>query len=126
MRNQSTEVRLCACGRVCKRRSVCDSCRHEQRLLSNPFYVVYHKLRSNARRRGVQFLLTLDEFIAEIKDTEYLEKRGRGREDLTIDRKVNALGYRAGNLQVIPNYMNARKGSSDWGEGMVDRGECPF
>lgn len=70
---------------------------------------VYVQNRDNAKRRGIKFLLTFEEFVREIVNTEYMQRRGIYPNDLTIDRKIAALGYRAGNLQVIPNWQNLKK-----------------
>lgn len=132
MQSLFTEVKLCVeCGRERKgKHKLCYSCRTRRRRGQDPVWAVYYILRSNAKRRGVKFALTFDwfrDFILGPEGKGYMEKRGQGAQDLTLDRKVNSLGYVDGNLQVLTRIVNTRKGQSDWGHGLVHRDpNCPF
>jgi heterodisulfide reductase subunit C len=103
---KAKKSRLCTeCARVQKRRW----------RQNNPVMAVFVQNRDNAKRRGIRFLLTFEEFVREIVDTGYMQRKGVYKHDLTIDRIRPELGYRAGNLQVIPNWQNVQK---------YKRGEC--
>lgn len=77
---------------------------------------VYSAKREDARKRKIGFFITFEEFVKFIVDTEYMLRKGRRKFDLTIDRVIPQLGYRAGNLQILTNQENARKGAKEtWG-----------
>lgn len=56
--------------------------------------------------------MTLEEFTIFIQGTGYVDKSGRGAEDLTIDRDNNdpSIGYRIGNISVVTKSFNSHKG----------------
>lgn len=69
-------------------------------------------LRNNARRRGINFELSLDEFRMFCKKTDYIRKKGRKSESFAIDRINESdknIGYRIDNIRVITNGDNVRK-----------------
>lgn len=101
---------------------LCYTCRSRKRREQDPVWDVYYNVRSNAKRRGIRFALTFTWFKKFILGTEYMDKRGRDRDSLSIDRRINALGYVDGNLQILTLQANARKGSSDWGRGTMKPG----
>ncbi|MDX1628418.1 MAG: hypothetical protein R3345_06945 [Fulvivirga sp.] len=74
----------------------------------HPLKAAYQALRDNAKRRGKEFQLTLDEFKRFAKKAEY-EKRGKTRESYHIDRIDESKGYTLDNIQLIPNYINVKK-----------------
>jgi hypothetical protein len=82
---------------------------------ANPELSAYLDLRSNAKRRRVGFFLTFEEFYYWAWDNLYMILKGKGADDMTIDRKEPKLGYRIGNLQMLTNSENVRK---------YKRGEC--
>jgi hypothetical protein len=69
----------------------------------------YRKHRANAKRRGILFTITLDYFRAWCAETEVLLGAGRSATSLHVDRKIDALGYVEGNLQVLTNSENIAK-----------------
>lgn len=75
----------------------------------DPVRMVWHDLKNSARKRNLEFALPLDWFRTFIAGTEYMEKRGRGPDDLTIDRIREEEGYIVGNIQVIPKKNNVEK-----------------
>lgn len=76
---------------------------------TNPIRYVYHALKSNARRRGKVFTLTLAEFEAFCAETGYMEKRGKTGKSASIDRIDNSRGYEAGNLRILSLSENSYK-----------------
>lgn len=69
----------------------------------------YRQVRDRAHRRGQIFKLTFAEFLAAIEGTEYLARRGRGLDELHLDREKVELGYVFGNVKVITAAENLRK-----------------
>lgn len=77
----------------------------------------YSVLKNNARRRGKEFTLTMQEFVDFCEETGYMEGKGSSRLSLSVDRIDHNKGYVAGNIQVLSLSENGAKG---YVEG------CPF
>jgi hypothetical protein len=75
--------------------------------------VAFKDLRSNAKRRGIAFDLTLEEFVMLCDATGYMDSRGRQADDKSIDRIIPSLGYTLSNLRVIRVAENSRKAAVD-------------
>lgn len=117
MRKRSSQAVICACGNKAREgKTECNTCNKRRWRENNPIMAVYTAKRDDARKRRIGFFITFEEFVKFIVDTEYMLRRGRGKFDLTIDRIKPQLGYRAGNLQILTNQENARKGAKEtWG-----------
>jgi hypothetical protein len=87
----------------------CRRCREARYKLLHPYTHALNKLRNNARRRGHDFDLTLEEFVMFCDLTGYVDARGRGAEDLSIDRIDPAKGYLLDNIRVITVSENSRR-----------------
>lgn len=78
----------------------------------------YHNLKNNSKRRGHLFLLSFEDFRELCYETKYLQGVGKTKTSLTLDKIIPALGYVKGNIQILPNHENARKGNKilnyDW------------
>lgn len=90
-------------------RSVCDTCASRLFRANNPARDAYRQIKDRALRRGQIFKLTFQQFLHEIEGTEYLARRGRGIDELHLDRIKVDLGYVPGNLQVLTTAENLRK-----------------
>jgi hypothetical protein len=82
-------------------------------------------LRSNAMRRGVKFLLTLEEFTDWCAKENYLERRGIEADSATIDRIVETGPYAVYNMQVLSNCDNVRKANKNRLKRMANSNICP-
>lgn len=105
-------VKLCkACGLkpAAKRKSRCRPCDYQHEKQTRPYTVAFRELRNNAKRRGIYFNLTLEEFTAFAYPVDLLVGRGRTATGLAVDRIDEALGYVAGNLQVLTTSQNSSK-----------------
>lgn len=110
MYKQSNQAgRLCACGNEIRKGTKCDACYKRRWREANQERAVYNCLKSNAKRRGVGFFISFQEFVSFIVDTAYIRLRGTSADSLTIDRKDPRLGYRAGNLQILTLSENVKK-----------------
>ena len=87
---------------------------------NNPISYVFNILKSNARRRGKSFELTIQEFTSFCIETGYIEKRGKTGKSASIDRIDSSKGYHIENIRVISLSENSRKGNKDPDE------DCPF
>ena len=103
------------------KRRECHKCRARGFRKRNPALASYHGLKSGAKRREIPFALTFGQFLKFARKTAYFAGKGRSWEGFTIDRINSDKGYIIGNLRVIPNHENARKGkkvlSYDWETG---------
>lgn len=111
MSKKSIQGKPCAnqCGNETKKGKLCGTCTSKKSRMMDPVRYVFNNLRTNCRRRGHEFCLTLEYFRTFITGTAYMELRGRNPDDLTIDKIKNPLGYRPGNIRIITNMENVKK-----------------
>ena len=79
----------------------------------NPVKFLYNVLKGHARGRGIEFSLSFAHYREVVVSTDYINKRGPGPEDLTIDRIIPELGYTDGNIQVLTKRENVIKRNKD-------------
>lgn len=89
----------------------------------NPVRYYFDQLRGNAKRRGKVFTITIEYFRQFCADNNYIEKKGRGSSDYTIDRIRSWEGYVPGNLQILRSGDNIRKRYID--ERIASMGKSP-
>ena len=111
-------ARPCAslsCDNIARGRHYCAKCAHDRYAAANPEREVFRNLRYNASRRKIKFTLTFSWFInwLQAEGKGYLERRGRRKNDLTLDRVDPRLGYANGNLQVLTRAANTAKAFVD-------------
>lgn len=87
---------------------ICRSCAYTRYSLKHPHAYTLNKLRNNAKRRGIECTLTLEQWIDFCNATGYIDARGRESESLTVDRKKSSLGYTADNIRVLTLGDNIR------------------
>lgn len=83
----------------------------------NPEKYYFNILRTNAKRRRKEFILTIDEFIQFCKETGYLQNKGKRKESASIDRIDTNKGYSIDNIQVLSLSDNSIKQHAE---------NCPF
>lgn len=126
------DVIFCSCGRPAERyRRSCPACRKRDYNLKNPFHYVWQNLKYNAKRRGHEFLLTLEEFKLFCARTGYMELRGKTQDSMSIDRIDENRGYSLDNIQMITLRENSLKQAKTkrWksiSKFEIDNGEAPF
>lgn len=96
----------------------CSKHRKRQQKKNNLVAYTFNLLKSNAKRRGKFFDLTLDQFKTFCKETGYLVLKGKKCESASIDRIDHSLGYSIDNLQVLSLRDNGTKGQQE--------GQAPF
>lgn len=92
----------------------CHRCAKRAYKENNLIGYVYSTLKNNARRRGKEFKITIDEFRNWCAGNDYINKRGRFGTSAQIDRKNAGKGYTLDNIQVITNSQNLAKHHSDY------------
>jgi transcriptional regulator with XRE-family HTH domain len=96
---------------------------------AKPINAAFHTLKMNAKRRNKEFSITLQYFTELCLESGYIEGKGRGANDLTIDRDKNYLGYIPGNIKVMLKHENCSKGDRDKFHmelGIQLEGDIPF
>jgi hypothetical protein len=96
-------------------RKKCAKCRTREWRKKNPLKAAFDRKRTNARRRGIPFLLTYEDFIL-----VYVP-------GLVLDRNDCRNGYELGNILPLSAHDNAVKGATidkqRWQKPLDD---CPF
>lgn len=87
----------------------CYKCISRIRRASDRVKAVYYVIKTSAKRRGIEFGLTLDYLRQFCKENGYIESKGRLRDQMTIDRIDNSRGYLNDNIQVLQKGMNSSK-----------------
>lgn len=89
--------------------ATCRSCRYKKEKDNDLVAWSYRTLKANAKRRGKDFTLTLDQFREFCFETELMTNRGRKSLSFTVDRIENNKGYHIDNIQVLTLKDNLRK-----------------
>jgi hypothetical protein len=74
-----------------------------------PMKAAYQNLRSNAKRRGKEFTITLQDFEAFCTRTQYITYKGKTKDSFSIDRPKNHLGYTPDNMEILTLQNNSLK-----------------
>lgn len=105
---------------------VCFKCTKKRYRERHPLKNAYFNLRTNAKRRGKEFTLTLDQFQKFAIGTSYIDKRGRTARKFHVDRIDNSKGYAIDNIQSITCKANALKRNHEYFALPPDEDDCPF
>lgn len=87
----------------------------------NPMRYAFLNLRSNAKRRGVPFELTFEDFSTFAVEVDYLYWKGISKKAYHIDRIDPNKGYLKDNIQLMTNEANIKKH-----HGVVSQFFCPY
>ncbi len=96
-------------GKVISRYNLCTKCRRRRQKEKNILRYTFDYLKQNAKRRGKEFILTIEEFKDFCIKTDYLNLKGKNANSLTIDRIDNKKGYQIDNIQAVSLSYNSRK-----------------
>lgn len=91
-------------------RKKCQKCRDREWKQLNPLAHSYNRLKSNAKRRGKPFALSKGYWKQFCAETNYLELRGLGAEDMTVDCNDDYVGYVDGGITMKTRSVNSREG----------------
>lgn len=75
-----------------------------------PIQAYYYNLKKNAKQRHIAFDLSIEAFIRFCIKWNFIELKGRGEGELTVDRISNQRGYVENNLQALSLRDNGYKG----------------
>lgn len=106
---------LCVAYRCGRRRHskdrFCPKHRKRWEKENRPVEYTFNFLRSNAKRRGKPFNLTIEEFRGFCEETSYISLKGKHAKAASIDRIDPAKGYSLDNIQVLTLSENGKKGA---------------
>jgi hypothetical protein len=88
----------------------CSSCNNRQWVFNNPIKAAFRDHRANAKKRGHEWHITLEEYTEFVnKHFGYIERRGKFAEAWTLDRIKSHLPYTIDNVQILTLQVNAYK-----------------
>jgi hypothetical protein len=90
---------------------LCAKCKKSDYRERNPLRYAFENIRRSAQKRRIQFSLTLEEFEAFCKETNYLKLKGNGCGFMHVDRKDSTKGYSENNIQILEHSENCSKGN---------------
>jgi hypothetical protein len=96
-----------------RHRTRCHKCIKKQYREKNKLTATYQIMKDNAKRRNIEFSITLPEFKKFCTDTGYLEIKGTEAESGTVDRRDPRHGYTLNNIQVLTLSENVKKQKKD-------------
>ncbi len=91
-------------------RSICSKCRAREWRQNHPAEDAYRHLKSNAKRRGKPFKLTMPWWKAWCAVTNYLNLRGMGPDDMTVDCDDDYVGYVDDGITMKTRSKNSSEG----------------
>lgn len=97
------------CRRRVTKGNLCNTCRTRKWRKENPVRSAWINLRNNAKRRGVLFTITFEQFEQWCVKVKYIGFQGRNSDSYTIDRRHNDIGYHIDNIQVLKKRDNIVK-----------------
>lgn len=95
------------------RNRFCAKHSHRYQKWKNPIKYTFHQKRGRAKERGIEWNLTLDEFIQFCEENDYMNKKGRTASAASIDRIKSHIGYEVGNIQILSLSANSKKMHQD-------------
>ena len=106
--------------------SICS--RHKSRQLKerHPETYVLNQIRGRARKKGIPFSLTIEEFRQFCKETGCLKNRGKEPHCDTIDRINHDDGYHIWNIQVKEFMENSTNGHTVPGQATKQNARGPY
>ncbi len=87
----------------------CSKCQRRNWAKNHPIEYTLATLRGNAKRRGKEFSLTIEEFTKWCNENDYIRLKGQSSTSMTIDRNDPNEGYHIWNLKIMTNAENVRK-----------------
>lgn len=103
-----------------KKHRLCSKCLSKLWKERHPERYFYNYWKQNAKRRGKDFRVTFEEFLKFCKENNFMELKGKYKENLSIDRIRSHEGYYYENLQVLTVGANAAKQREE------EKSYCPF
>lgn len=90
--------------------SHCWRCRTEIKKERQPLRYQFNILRKSAKRRNIPFRITFKEWCWWCNQTGYMDKKGRGKGNMSVGRIDHSKGYSISNIQMEEYHFNTVKG----------------
>ncbi len=87
----------------------CSTCRSRRFAKNNPVKYFFNLHKVNAKRRGIEFALTFNQFKDFCVEVDFIKKKGKKITSLTLDRIRSDRGYHIDNIQALPLAFNSKK-----------------
>ena len=87
----------------------CETCHSRKFRINNPARDAFNEVKKSARKRGIDFSLTFAQFKEFDRQTGYVEVKGKGQEDLGVDRIDPTRGYEFDNIRALTYQENCRR-----------------
>jgi len=88
---------------------LCWRCRNIIKKKRNPLRWQFNILRRSAKRRDVPFQITFEEYCEWCRVTGYMEKKGKGKGDMSVGRIDHSKGYCLDNIVMEDYHFNISK-----------------
>lgn len=111
------DIKYCI-NKTPKGRNRCNTCKSKQWREKFPIKAAFNNLKASAKKRNIEFTLTLEEFEEFCYETEYIQYKGKTKHCYSVDRIDNDKGYTRDNIRILTVSENASKGKKkliyDW------------
>jgi len=97
------------CGHLMHSSGLCSMHYTRKWRIDHPLQSTFSINKANAKRRGKDWSLTIEQFRYFCQDSSYLLEKGKTRLSASIDRIENNLGYHIGNIRSITLSLNSSK-----------------
>lgn len=91
------------------RRVVCNTCKCRLFRLKRPDYYAWVCLEASARKRGIGFEITFEQFQEFCVRTDYLQTKGKHPDSSSINRKKHWLPYTIDNIEIMSIHDNTSR-----------------
>lgn len=108
-KDQNLCSRLYCTNKKYRSGNLCSKHRKRKYRQENKLKAAYQNLRTNAKRRGKEFSITLEEFEKFCIKTEYIKRKGRSKDSYSIDRINDEKGYTIDNITILSISKNIKK-----------------
>ena len=92
-----------------EKRRICYRCKARKYKARHPIKHLFNIKKQRAKERGHKWDLTCQEFEEFVLRTGYMDRRGRGRNGMSIDRIDPDKGYTIDNIQTLTVSENSKK-----------------
>lgn len=99
-------------GRKKTGRRICSKCVMRAWRSKNPVKAMFAALKHNAKRRGKQFDLTIEQWTEFVTQHNMLDNRGKNGWSLSVDRIDQERGYAVDNIRPLTLSENSIRGTN--------------
>lgn len=129
IRPEGKSEELCA-TRFCRnkheeRSPFCSRCAKKRWRAAHPVESALNGIRDRAKKKKLEFALTLEQFTQFCKDTGYLNGKGNHMGDLNVHRRDHLKGYTIENIEPLEAIENRIQGNWEK-KNKIEHDNLPF